>query len=131
MDGITSLRMEVKRRGCFRKATGRVLLQLAFQLTVSLGGIAIFIISDSIFVCACAMLLSTAGSMGVSANSHTSSHYGTSDKKWLNELLTYFGYPVFLGLSASYWRYMHVIRHHPAPNVMGMDMTCEALCYVK
>ena len=122
MDDITSLRMELKQRGWYRKATGRVLLELALQLTVALGGIAVFIMSDSIFVCACAMLLSTAGSMGVGTNSHTASHYGTSDKKWVNELLTYFGYPVFLGLSASYWRYMHVIRHHPAPNVMGMDM---------
>ncbi len=122
MDNISSLRMEIKQRGWYKKATGKILLELALQLTVALGGIAVFIISDSIFVCACAMLLSTAGSMGVGTNSHTSSHYGTSDKKWLNELLTYFGFPVFLGLSASYWRYMHVIRHHPAPNVMGMDM---------
>jgi fatty acid desaturase len=36
--------------------------------------------------------------------------------------LTYFGYPVFLGLSATYWRYMHIVRHHPAPNVLEMDM---------
>ena len=64
MDDITSLRMELKQRGWYRKATGRVLLELALQLTVALGGIAVFIMSDSIFVCACAMLLSTAGSMG-------------------------------------------------------------------
>ena len=121
-DDFTSLRMELGQRGWYRKATGRVVLELALHLTVALSGIAVFIISDSIFVCGGAMLLSTAGAMGVATNSHTSSHYGTSDKKWVNEVLTYFGYPVFHGLSASYWRYMHVIRHHPAPNVVGMDM---------
>ena len=122
MDDITRLRQELKQRGWDRKATGRVLFELVLHVGVALSGITLFIISDSIFVGACAMVLSTAGSMGVGTNSHTSSHYGTSNKKWANELLTFFGFPVVLGLSASYWRYMHVIRHHPAPNVIGMDM---------
>lgn len=28
---------------------------------------------------------------------------------------------VFLGLSASFWRYSHITIHHPAPNVIGVD----------
>ena len=43
------------------------------------------------------MIVSTAASLGVATNTHTSSHYATSEKRWLNELLTFFGYPVFLG----------------------------------
>jgi fatty acid desaturase len=70
---------------------------------------------------ACGMVLVVAGSMGVGTNTHTSSHYATSEKRWINELLTFFGYPFFLGLSASYWWNSHVAVHHPAPNVIGVD----------
>ena len=34
--------------------------------------------------------------------------------KWL---LTFFGYPIFVGMSACYWWHKHVVVHHPAPNV--------------
>ena len=134
MNDITWLRQELKQRGWDRKATGRVLLELALHLGVALSGITLFIISDSIFVGACAMVVSTAGSMGVGTNAHTSSHYGTSNRKWVNEILSFFGFSVFLGLSASYWRYMHVIRHHPAPNVIGVDMDHDLMpwfCIIK
>lgn len=119
---LKTLRNELDRLGCYEKATGRILAELALHVTLSLGGIAVFVASDSLWVRACALLVSTLGSMGVGTNTHTSSHHGTSTKKWLNDLLTYFGYPVFLGVAATYWRYMHIVRHHPAPNVPGMDM---------
>jgi fatty acid desaturase len=119
---LHSLRNELKRRGWYQKKPGRILLELAYHLTLSLGGIAVFVMADSWILRICGILVSTVGSMSVGTNTHTASHHGTSTKKWVNDALTYFGYPVFLGLSATYWRYMHVIRHHPAPNVIGMDM---------
>jgi fatty acid desaturase len=119
---LKTLRNEMTHLGCNKKATGRILGELALHLMIAFGGIAVFVASDSLWVRACAMVVSTLGSMGAGTNTHTSSHHGTSTKKWLNDLLTYFGYPVFLGLSATYWRYMHIVRHHPAPNVPGMDM---------
>jgi fatty acid desaturase len=73
------------------------------------------------------MVLVIAGSMGVGTNTHTSSHYGTSDRRWVNELLTYFGYPFFLGLSATYWWHSHVVVHHPAPNIIGVDDDADLL----
>jgi fatty acid desaturase len=119
---LRTLRNELKQSGLYRKATGRVVFELAIHVTLALGGIAVFVLSESLPVRIAGILVSTAFSMGVGTNTHTSSHHGTSTKKWVNELLTYFGYPVFSGLSATYWRYMHVVRHHPAPNVLDMDM---------
>src|SRR5262249_35038769 len=85
------------------------------------GGIALFLTCTNSIVRAVAMLVSTFGSVGVGTNTHTSSHYATSNKRWVNELLTYFGYPLFLQLSATYWWHKHVVIHHPAPNVIGID----------
>jgi hypothetical protein len=51
---------------------------------------------------------------------HTSSHYATSERRWVNEALTFFGYPFFLGLSATFWWNKHVVVH-PAPNVIDVD----------
>ncbi len=73
------------------------------------------------------ILISTFGCMGVGTNTHTSTHYGTSDKRWVNEALSYFGYPMFLGLSATYWWHKHVVLHHPAPNVVGVDSDADLL----
>src|SRR6185312_732697 len=47
--------------------------------------------------------------------------YATSRKRWLNELLTFFGYPVFLGISACRWWHQHIVLQHPTPNVVGVD----------
>ena len=59
--------------------------------------------------------------MSVATNTHTSSHYATSARRWVNEFLTFFGYPLFLGLLPCHWWRQHVVLHHPAPNVIGTD----------
>jgi len=59
--------------------------------------------------------------MSVATDTHTSSDYATSARRWVNEFLTFFGYPLFLGLSACHWWRQHVVLHHPAPNVIGTD----------
>ena len=118
---LADLRREFSLLGWDRKATGRILVELFLNLGLALGGIALFVASDNLLVCCCAMIVSTAGSIGVGTNTHTSSHYATSDRRWINELLTYLGYPVFLGLSATHWWRQHVVLHHPSPNVVGID----------
>ena len=127
MADFKALQQEFNRRGWCRKPAARVLLELALDLLLALGGIALFIASHSIWVRAAAILVSTVGSIAVGTNAHTSSHYAASSKKWVNELITYFGYPFFLGLSATYWWHKHLVVHHPAPNVIGVDEDADLL----
>jgi linoleoyl-CoA desaturase len=124
---LSMLNREFVARGWNKRATGRILLDLLANLVLSLGGIAVFVISDNLLVKAAGMLVSTAGSLGVSTNTHTSSHYATSDKRWLNRALTFFGYPFFFGASATYWWNKHVAVHHPTPNVIGLDDDADLL----
>jgi fatty acid desaturase len=118
---LALLRKEFAARGWYKKATGWALLGLLINLLLALGGIFVFIISSNLLIRAGAILVSTAGSLGVGTNSHTSSHYATSTKRWINELLTYFGFPFFLGLSATCWWHKHIALHHTAPKVPGVD----------
>ena len=122
---IQELRREFARRGWCRKATGRILLELLLNLTVATAGAAVLFTTPQPLIRAAALVLVVAGSMGVATNTHNSSHYATSRKMWLNELLTYFGYPFFLGLSATFWWHQHVAVHHTSPNVIGVDQDAD------
>ena len=88
---------------------------------LSVSGMALFLLSELLIVQLLGLVISTAGSLGVGTNSHTSSHNATSDRRWVNDLLTYFGFPFFIGVSATYWRHSHVGRHHPNPNILNVD----------
>jgi linoleoyl-CoA desaturase len=118
---LAPLYEEFVKRGWHRKVTARILLELLINLFISLAGMVIFLAWENPFVRVCGIIVSTAGSIGVGTNTHTSSHYATSNKRWVNESLTYFGYPCFLGLSATYWWHKHLAIHHLAPNVIGVD----------
>lgn len=124
---LKTLRREFELRGWTGKATGSVLFELLIHLMVTACGVAVYFASESFWLRACGMVMVTAGSMGVGTNTHTSSHFATSSRRWFNELLTYFGYPFFLGLSATFWWYQHVVVHHPAPNVIGVDDDADLL----
>ena len=118
---LSSIRHEIARQRWDHKATGRILFELLIHLTLAVAGTAVFVTATSWWGRACGLIVMVAGSMGVGTNTHTSSHYGSSDKRWVNEWLTWFGYPFFLGLSATFWWHQHVTVHHPAPNVIGVD----------
>lgn len=120
-DVLSSLRAEVRRRGLLEKATGRIVAELAAHAVIAIAGIGLLIAARDPWLFALGLLTATVGSLGVATNTHGSSHYATSDRRWVNELLTYVGYPCFLQLSATYWRRKHVIVHHHHPNVAGVD----------
>jgi linoleoyl-CoA desaturase len=124
---LAALQKDLAARGYYRKVTGRILLELAIGFALSIAGTVIFIWSGYLPVKICAILLATIGSTIVATNTHTSSHYATSDIRWVNELLTFIGYPFFLGLSATFWWHKHVTVHHPAPNVVGVDGDSDLL----
>lgn len=124
LDGLSTLREEFTARGWNRRATGAVLRELAVHVVLSVAGYIVFLTSDDFVVRWLGMLVSTYGTLGVVTNTHTSTHNGTSDKRWVNDLFAYFGYPLFVNLSLTYWRHSHISIHHTAPNVMGVD--CDA-----
>ena len=120
-DGFVALRKELQARGYFKRATGRVLTELALFMFVTVVSLVTLIAWDSFVIKAASLLTLTLSTLGVTTNTHTSSHYATSDSRRLNEILTYFGYPFFVGFSATYWWHKHVVVHHPSPNVIGVD----------
>lgn len=126
-EAFAELRKEFDRRGWNRKATARIVFELLIHMALALAGILIFLNCHNPVLLVFGLLLSTYGCMGVGTNTHTSTHYATSDKRWVNEALSYFGYPMFVGLSATYWWHKHVMLHHPAPNVVGVDTDNDLL----
>lgn len=115
------LRAEVRARGFYRRATPRILLELCFALSLAVGGLLAFLASRDALARALAVVVGAWGALAIGTNTHTASHHATSDRRWLNELLTYFGFPFCLHYSATLWREKHVVRHHPSPNVVGRD----------
>lgn len=127
LEAISELRREFVRRGWHKKATGRIVFELLIHVAIALAGFIIFLTCHHLAWRACGILISTFGAMGVGTNTHTSTHYGTANKRWANEALSYLGYPMFLGLSATFWWHKHVVLHHPAPNVAGVDTDSDLL----
>jgi len=122
---LARLRREVAAHGCDHKATGRVVGELLLHICLALTGMLMFLLSGSWWLRLVALVVAAFGALGAGTNTHTSSHYATSSKRWVNELLTYFGYPFFLGLSATFWWHQHVMIHHPSPNVVGVDQDAD------
>jgi linoleoyl-CoA desaturase len=127
IEAVSELRREFVRRGWDKKATNRILFELLVHTGIAVAGILIFMSFHNPVLRALGIVVSAFGCMGVGTNTHTSTHYGTSDRRWVNEALSYLGYPMFLGLSATYWWYKHVVLHHPSPNVVGVDTDSDLL----
>ena len=124
---ISELRREFARRGWDKKATGPIVFQLMIHIALAIAGTVAFLACHNPLLRGFGIAISAFGCMGVGTNTHTSSHYGTSQKRWVNEALSYLGFPTFLGFSATFWWYKHVVLHHPAPNVMGVDEDADLL----
>jgi len=115
------LQARVKEYGFQEKNQARGFFELALILGMTMGGIALFLMTDSVPLKVVAMLISTCGCLGMSTMAHTASHYTLANSRAVNQFLTYFGFPFFFGVSAKYWWQKHCIVHHPVPNVVGVD----------
>ncbi len=80
LEAVTELRREFVRRGWNKKATGRILFELLIHAAIALGGMIVFFAFHHPVLKAAGILISGFGCMGVGTNTHTSSHYGTSEK---------------------------------------------------
>lgn len=115
------LRRTLRDRGLLERHTGRMLLEMALHVATLVAGAVAVAWAPSPAWAAPGMLLVVLGSLGIATNGHTATHHATSRYRWLDALLTNFSYPFVLQVSASYWRHKHIVRHHPAPNVLGHD----------
>jgi linoleoyl-CoA desaturase len=120
-ESFSTLLAIVRERGFQGPKAARTLGEVVSFVGMTLGGIAVFLLSNNLAVKAGAMFISTCGCLGISTIAHTSSHYTAFNKRWMNKFLTYFGYPFFFGVSATYWWNKHCVVHHPAPNLIGKD----------
>jgi fatty acid desaturase len=127
MEGLAELQREFVQRGWNRKATGRIVVELVIHLIIALGGLAIVVFENNIFVRAGGLLVSTFGLMGLATNTHTSTHFAASERRWVNQILAFFGFPFCLALGATFWWHKHVDLHHSAPNVIGVDQDADLL----
>jgi fatty acid desaturase len=118
---LHALRDEVRSRGWDRPPAGRMAVEIAGHVALALGGIVAFVAAPGLLARACALVMTTIGSLGIITFTHTASHYAAVRSRRVNELLTYFGYTFFWGESTTYWWHKHVVAHHPMPNVIGSD----------
>ncbi len=126
-EGYLQLAARLKNGKWSRRPTGRLLFELAVHLTtMGVGGYGMIVLSSWPAVAA-SYLLFICGAIGVATHTHSSSHHTTSKSAWLDKALTYFGYTIIHGLSGGYWYHKHVVVHHPAPNVLGVDDDADLL----
>jgi linoleoyl-CoA desaturase len=127
LHALSELNKTFQARGYYVKRTGRIFAELVLVVTMMVGGIFVILATDSWLVKILAFWISSLGLLGITTNTHTSAHYATSDKRWVNWTMQLIGYSFFIGLSATYWRHKHVVVHHPTPNVVGLDDDIDLL----
>ena len=115
------LKATFRSRGWYARPAGRVIGELAMHVATFVAGLSLIIMAGPWWIDAAGLLLVTLGLTGVGTNTHTSAHYASARRPWVNEALTYFGYSFFLQVSATYWWDKHNVRHHPHANVVTLD----------
>lgn len=118
---LGALRKEFQSRNWHRKATGAVVRELVVHSAFAIYGAVLALQTDSPWLFALYAAVSAFGTLGVTTNTHTSTHFATSDSKLVNRILAGYGYPLFAGLSMTYWHRAHIEVHHPNPNIHGVD----------
>lgn len=116
-----TLREELAAQGFFERTPVRIIGELVLFVCTTIMGVVLLVNTDETALKVLAMWLIMLSGMGVSTNAHTASHGAISHRPWLNRFLTYFGFPFFLQVSATYWYHKHLVVHHPRPNVIGID----------
>lgn len=121
MDELRMLRAEIHARGLDTPQPGRVLLELGWHLLVSAAGVWLIVAADHLLLRLAGVVVWALGNLGVQSNTHNSTHATTSERRWVNAALTWFGTTVLMGVSTTFWRNKHLVVHHPRPNVIGVD----------
>ena len=102
-----------------------MLVAWLLHLTLGAAGIAAFLVVPTLPIRIIALLVSCFGFTGIATLGHVASHNATFRSPLANRVLFYLSFPLLLQVSCSYWRYSHLIVHHPSPNVTGVDDDCD------
>jgi len=120
-----ALRERLRAKGCYEKRPVRVIAELMINYVLVVGGMLVCAVSDQLLVRVAAILGSAYGTVGVTSNTHTSSHAATSNWSRLDQCLTFFGFPFTIAMATTYWRHHHLETHHLKPNVVGVDYDAD------
>lgn len=112
---------EIKRRGLYQRDVKRVFIELIAHILITIVGIALFIAFENTPSRVFSALIIASGLLGIGTHTHNSSHYASTEKKSVDDFLTYLGFSIILGFSALFWKYKHCIVHHSNPNILGID----------
>jgi len=102
-----------------------VLLAWLLHFGLGMAGIAVFVFVPALPLRIIGLLVSCLGFTGIATLGHVASHNATFRSPLANRILFYVSFPLLLQVSCSYWRYSHLIVHHPSPNVTGVDDDCD------
>jgi fatty acid desaturase len=127
LEALAELRAQIRREALDRQTPVLGLAILAFHLGIMLGGIAVFVAGDVLWLRVVALLISTYGALGIGMTGHNASHYGVTGSRPVDRALTYLTMTVLNGISATYWRHKHIRLHHSAPNNIGLDTDIDLL----
>jgi fatty acid desaturase len=99
---MNSLKREFRERGFYEPPTALMAAVLSVHVLLIVLGSLFFGLAHGWTSRTGGIFLSAAGLIGVATNAHTWSHYAGSRTKWVNELVTYFGSGVVVGISTTY-----------------------------
>ena len=114
------LREELTRAGVFepRELAGWLKLLILFA---AICGCLFAIAYGPWFVVPIAIVVAAVFTTSAAMVGHEGSHRSFSRSPFRNALAAYIAFPLFSGLSATYWRDKHDRLHHGHPNVYGLD----------
>lgn len=61
---------------------------------------------------------------------HDAAHGSLSKKTWVNKVFLHVGFGL-IGVSGHLWKYRHLRKHHPFPNVKGSDVDADSSSLIR
>jgi linoleoyl-CoA desaturase len=121
LKALAELRAQIRREALDRPTPVLSLAILLFHLVAMVGGMAVFVLGDPLWLRLVALWVSSYGALGIGMTGHNASHCGVTGSRRFDRVLVYLTMTVVHGISASYWIHKHVRLHHAAPNNIGHD----------
>jgi fatty acid desaturase len=117
---LSGLRAELRSGGVFEFRELRTCLELV-GLGLGLAACLVAIAHGGVWFAVALVPFAAVACTSISMYGHEGSHRSFSQSPLRNSILTHVTFPLFCGLSMSYWRNKHDRLHHGHPNVEGVD----------